>query len=155
VVPVHDLRTEEVGRPFPEALDDQQIKHLEFVQAVIIRLANDSFLMKGWALTVAGLIFGFAVDLGNWRIAAAGLLPVAGFWGLDAYFLRQERLFRKLYDAVRAPKSPVEPFSMNTRPYVNAVESWIDTALSSTLLPFYGVIVLVGLILIFVDAFTK
>jgi hypothetical protein len=62
VVPVHDLRTEEVGRPFPEALDDQQIKHLEFVQAVIIRLANDSFLMKGWALTVAGLIFGFAVD---------------------------------------------------------------------------------------------
>ena len=44
---------------------------------------------------------------------------------------------------------------MNTRPYVNAVESWIDTALSSTLLPFYGVIVLVGLILILVDAFTK
>jgi hypothetical protein len=79
---------------------------------------------------------------------------VAGFWGLDAYFLRQERLFRKLYDAVRVPESPVEPFSMNTRPYLDAVESWIDTALSLTLLPFYGVMVLVGLILIFVDAFT-
>ena len=84
--------------------DDKQIRHLEFIQAVIPRLANNSFLMKGWALTVAGLIFGFAVDQGSWRIAAAALLPVAGlFWGLDAYFLRQERLSRKLYDAARNP----------------------------------------------------
>jgi hypothetical protein len=138
-----------------QKFDDAQIKHLEFVQAVITRLANDSFLMKGWALTVAGLLFGFAVDQGNWRIAAAALLPVTGFWGLDAYFLRQERLFRKLYDAVRVSNSPVEPFSMNTGPYVSEVDSWVDTTLSPTLLPFYGVVVLVGLILIFIDAFTK
>jgi hypothetical protein len=138
-----------------QEFDDAQIKHLEFIQAVVARLANDSFLMKGWALTVAGIIFGFAVDQGNWRIGAAALLPVVGFWGLDAYFLRQERLFRKLYDAVRVPGSPVERFSMNTQPYVSEVESWIDTALSATLLPFYGVLVLVGLILILVDAFTK
>ena len=44
---------------------------------------------------------------------------------------------------------------MNTQAYVSQVESWIDTALSPTLLPFYGVLALVGLILIFVDAFTK
>ena len=138
-----------------QEFDDAQIKHLEFIQAVVARLANDSFLMKGWALTVAGIIFGFAVDQGNWRIGAAALLPVAGFWGLDAYFLRQERLFRRLYNAVRVPGSPVERFSMNTQPYESEVESWIDTALSATLLPFYGVLVLVGLILILVDAFTK
>src|SRR6266511_2455864 len=84
-----------------QPLGDAQVKHLEFIQAVIGRLANNSFLMKGWALTVAGLIFGFTSKRGSWRIAAAAFLPVAAFWGLDAYFLRQERLFRRLYDAVR------------------------------------------------------
>ena len=115
-----------------QQLDDAQIKHLEFIQAVITRLANNSFLMKGWALTVAGLIFGFA-----------------------AYFLRQERLFRRLYDAVRRSDPPVEPFSMDTRDHAAAVPSWLATALSGTLLPFYGVVVLVGLILILVNTFQK
>src|SRR5215217_1614499 len=72
------------------SLSDSQIKHLEFIQAVINRLANNSFFMKGWALTVAGLIFGFAAEQRSWGIAAAGLLPVVAFWGLDAFFLRQE-----------------------------------------------------------------
>ena len=35
-------------------LDEVVVKHLELIQAVITRLANNSFLMKGWALTVTG-----------------------------------------------------------------------------------------------------
>jgi hypothetical protein len=136
-----------------QQLNDAQIKHLEFIQAVISRLANDSFLMKGWALTVAGLIFGFAADQGSWRIAAAALLPMVAFWGLDAYFLRQERLFRRLYDAVRQSDPRVEPLSMDTRGHAATVASWWATVFSGTLLPFYGVVVLIGLILILVDAF--
>jgi hypothetical protein len=138
-----------------QQLTDPQIKHLEFVQAVITRLANNSFLMKGWALTVGGLILGFAIDQRSWRIAAAALLPIVAFWGLDAYFLRQERLFRRLYDAVRRSEPQVEPFSMDTRHYAAAVPSWLATAFSGTLLPFYGVVALIGLILILVDAFQK
>jgi hypothetical protein len=134
-----------MGEP---SLGDRQIKHLEFVQAVITRLANNSFLMKGWALTVAGLIFGFAADRGSWQIAAAGILPVAAFWGLDAYFLRQERLFRRLYDAVRRSDPGIEPFSMDTRGFRTAVASWWATLVSVTLLPFYGVALLVGVVLI-------
>jgi hypothetical protein len=136
-----------------QPIGDAQVKHLEFIQAVIGRLANDSFLMKGWALTVAGLIFGFAGKEGSWRIAAAGFLPVAAFWGLDAYFLRQERLFRRLYDAVRRSDPHVEPFSMDTRDHAAAVDSWRATVVSRTLLPLYGVVLLAGLILILVDAF--
>jgi hypothetical protein len=139
----------------PPSLSEPQIKHLEFIQAVVSRLANNSFLMKGWALTVAGLIFGFAVEQGSWRIAAAGLLPVVVFWGLDAYFLRQERLFRKLYDAARKPDSGVELFSMNAGAYAGTVKGWLATALSRTLLPFYGVLALVGVVLILLDAFQK
>jgi len=84
------------------------LKHLEFIQAVITRLANDSFLMKGWALTVTGAFYGFAVKGTSWQVAAIGLMPVLVFWGLDAYFLRQERLFRGLYDQVRQRNPAVE-----------------------------------------------
>jgi len=133
--------------------DDAQVKHLEFVQAVIARLANDSFLMKGWALTVAGIILGLAADNLSWRIAAAAFLPVAAFWGLDAYFLRQERVFRRLYDAVRRSEPVVEPFSMDTSGFRAAVDSWWRTVLSRTLLPFYGGVVLAGLALILAGAF--
>ncbi len=64
------------------------LKHLEFIQAVIARLAGNSFLIKGWALTVTGAFYGFAVHGSDWRLAALGLLPALTFWGLDGYFLR-------------------------------------------------------------------
>jgi hypothetical protein len=52
-------------------------------------------------VTVGGVFFGFAVDSGTWELAAVSVGPTILFWGLDAYFLYCERLFRKLYDRVR------------------------------------------------------
>jgi hypothetical protein len=126
---------------------DERLKHLEFFQAVISRLANDSFYMKGWALTVAGAFYGFAVKGTNWRVAAIGLMPVVVFWGLDAYFLRQERLFRSLYDQVRQHNPAVEPFSMNAAAYATGVASWGRILFSRTLAPFYGPVFIIGIIL--------
>jgi hypothetical protein len=119
----------------------------EFIQVVISRLANDSFYMKGWALTVAGAFYGFAVKGTNWRVAAIGLMPVVVFWGLDAYFLLQERLFRSLYDPVRLRNPAVEPFSMNAAAYATGVASWWRTLSSRTLMPFYGPVFIIGIIL--------
>lgn len=36
-------------------LTTEEIKHLELIQAVVTRLANGSFLIKGWTMTVAGI----------------------------------------------------------------------------------------------------
>lgn len=68
--------------------------------------------------------------------------PALAFWILDGYFLRQERLFRQLYDAVRvlAPKNI--DFSMDTRPYEARVASWSRVSVSRTLVLFHGPIVL-------------
>ena len=30
---------------------DNKIKHLEMIEAIIERMANNSFLLKGWAIT--------------------------------------------------------------------------------------------------------
>jgi hypothetical protein len=127
------------------SLSEPVIKHLEFIQAVITRQANNSFLIKGWGVTVAGAFYAFAANRLNWRIALIGLLPAFTFWGLDAYFLRQERLFRCLYDAVRKPELSVDAFCMNPRDHPHNVKSWWNVLTSRTLFWFYGTIVAVGL----------
>lgn len=90
-----------------------QIKHLEMLQTVVARLGTDSFLVKGWAITVAGAFFGFAVSSGKWRLAAASVILTLIFWCLDTYFLRSERTFRILYDKARMSPATVPPFFMS------------------------------------------
>ena len=66
--------------------------------------------------------------------------PAIAFWFLDSYFLRQERLFRKLYDHVRNLDNKDIDFSMNTQIVESQVASWIKVAISKTLLLFHGTI---------------
>jgi hypothetical protein len=119
-----------------------QIKHMEMTQAVISRLASNSFLIKGWALTLVGAFLGFGVNRDDWALAAASTLPIAVFWLLDTYYLRAERLFRVLYDEVRTGKLG-DPFFMaaTKKSFVTqapdaASSSW-QAFSSKTLLGFY------------------
>lgn len=72
-------------------------KHLEFLQAVITRLAGNSFLIKGWSIGLATLALGIAVKEGGPYFALLGLLPVIVLAVLDAYYLALEDAFRDLY----------------------------------------------------------
>ena len=40
-------------------------------------------------------------------------MPVIVFWGLDAYYLLQEKLYRLLYDKVRQTEEDNIDFSLN------------------------------------------
>ena len=82
-------------------MQEADIKHLEFIQAIVARQANNSFLLKGWSITVAVALFAFAAKDTDPRFAVLALFPAMAFWALDAYYLRQERLFRELYEHVR------------------------------------------------------
>src|SRR4051794_33146782 len=93
-------------------LEPNRLKHLELIQATITRLAGNSFLVKGWAITLAGAFFAFALNSHSARLALAAVVPIIAFWALDAYFLRAERLFRALYDEVRLEDHRLEPFYM-------------------------------------------
>ena len=131
-------------------------KHLEFIQAVIARQAGNSFLIKGWAITVAGAFDGFAIRTLDWRVALVGLFPAFTFWGLDAYFLQQERLFRCLYNAAREPNSHVDAFCMSPNHDLHPLpqpETWLAAFWSSTLRYFHGMILLVGLVVATAGAF--
>ena len=136
-------------------LGDLEVKHLEFIQGVIGRLASDSFLMKGWALTVSGAFFGFSAKDVDWRVALVGLMPLVVFWGLDGYFLSRERMFRSLYDAVRKRDPTVEPFSMDYIKFKrrgSLSNGWRASLWSRTIAWFYVPILIVGLALVVVTA---
>jgi len=112
----------------------QVIKHLEMIQSVVNRLAANSFLVKGWSITIlaAALLFIANTSAPEW-VALGFILPALGFWGLDGYFLWQERMFRQLYDSVRA-KSATD-FRM--KPAKSEGDSWLSAVFSRTLLAFY------------------
>ncbi len=126
---------------------EQKLKHLEFIQGVINRLATNSFQMKGWSVVLVAAILVLLARESRLDAAFIALAPILVFWALDAYFLWQERLYRALYDHVRTLDEDQVDFSMNVTPFGTGYRrSWAGTALSRTLLAFYGaLIVTVGL----------
>jgi hypothetical protein len=127
----------------------EQIKHLELIQPVVARLGNNSFLIKGWALTIAAGFLALLATKQTWALAAVGLVPLLSFWGLDAVFLRQERMYRRLYEAVRVGAGEVPPMSMDVSA-LHERDAWWRAAVSGTLLRFYGTLTLVNILLIII-----
>ena len=121
---------------------ESKLKHLEFIQGVVSRLASDSFRLKGWAVVLIAALFVLLVREGRTELAAVGIVPVLLFWGLDGYFLWQERLFRALYDHVRGLDDHAVDFSMDTRALrIGWNRTWLGAALSITLILFYGALI--------------
>ncbi len=124
---------------------DDLPKHLEFIQGVIERHARTAFVLKGWSVTLVAAVFLLAVRGATPILAmTAGLLPAITFWGLDAYYLRQERLYRALYDHVRkAAPNPNDRFGLDARSYSNRVAPWAKTIFSPSVFWFHASVVLV------------
>ena len=122
---------------------ESKVAHLQMIQAVITRMANNSFVIKGWSVTlVTALLALTAAANGNVLYVYLACFPNFMFWALDAYFLRQERLFRKLYDHVRTSGEDVD-FSMNTEPFMRHTKSIWSVAWSCTLGVFHGTVTLI------------
>jgi len=126
-----------------------KLKHLDLIQGVINRMASNSFSLKNWTVVLVSALFALAARYPDNNFVAIAFLPVASFWLLDGYFLRQERLYRKLYDSVRKLEEENIDFSMNTADFVADINSWFCVCLSNTLLIFYGFIFLTIAIVIF------
>ena len=117
---------------------ENKVAHLEMIQRVIARMASNSFLIKRWSVTLVVALFALAAADRNVLFVCLACFPALMFWALDAYFMRQERLFRKLYDRVRGAESI--DFSMDTRPFKAEVAGILGVAWSVTLRLFHGTI---------------
>lgn len=127
--------------------------HLQMLQAVITRMSTDSFLLKGWSVLLVSALFALAAADSQKGFVYLAYFPAVAFWLLDAHYLRQERLFRKLYDRVRVLDEVDVDFSMNTSVVEKEVASWSAVAFSVTIATFHGVVIgsilVVMLVLIF------
>jgi len=114
-------------------------KHLEMVQAVITRLAGNSFLIRGWSVTLLAALFALAAQGANPRFAVIAYFPCLTFWCLDTYYLRQERMFRALYEAAVDDHgiAKVPLYSLNPSKAAAAVAAG-DVFFSPTMLLFHG-----------------
>jgi len=133
---------------------EHKIKHLEMIMTVIERMGNNSFLIKGWSITLVSAIFVVAIQSKEKTFALWTLFPALIFWLLDAFYVRQERLLRTLYDYVRTINEKKIDFSMDTSPIVNGHipskgTGYFHAVFSRTLLPFHGGLVLAVAVAVF------
>lgn len=126
---------------------EDRIKHLELIQAVITRMASNSFLIKGWTITVIGGLYALWLSQQVYYILVLILFMSIFFWMHDAYFLKQERDFRKLYDIVREETSKKVDFRMTAK----NDETFVAAAFRPILFWSYGplVVTTLGLLCIF------
>jgi hypothetical protein len=128
-----------------------RIEHLKIIQAVIDRMGRNSFAIKAGSLTVVAGLLALTLGINCWKLSAIGTIPVAMLWGLDTFFIRQERIFRRLYDTVRLGLAPeigsAEYFSMNTQRVQSEVNGLLRTMFSRTLPLFYIPLLLILIII--------
>jgi hypothetical protein len=118
-----------------------RLKHLDDIGAVIGRLSHQSFIIRGWSVTLVSVvlvIIGAQEHRSDAPILLA-LFPTFIFWGLDAYYLRQERLFRRLYATVGrrladGDGSRADLFDMNFRQQRHEVQGLARTMVAGNVL---------------------
>jgi len=131
-------------------LKEYMLKEIDIIQDIIKRMAFNSFVIKGWAITL--VVVTLLLKGTRFQVLIA-FIPLLIFWFLDAYFLWQERMYRKLYDWVVSNRLKTEEylFDMNAYRFKDKVQSRLKIMFSITLGWFYGAIavlvIIYGLIL--------
>lgn len=124
---------------------EKKIKHLEFIQNIIARLSNISFLLKGWGITLLAALFALSAKDSNSRFYWISVFVLLIFWVLDSYFISVERKYRALYDQVRKKDEHEIDFNLKTSSVAAKKASLFACIISKPLLFFYGSILLIVL----------
>ena len=84
-----------------ERFDDNTIQYLRMIQNIIDRMSTTSAIIKGFCATIVAGVFAISfTDISKW-ILLLTVIPILCFLILDIYYLRLEKRFRALYNAVR------------------------------------------------------
>jgi len=114
------------------------IDELKIIQDVIKRMADNSFKIKGWTVTLIVIALIFKSKAGVGPLVA--FIPLFAFWLLDAYYLKIERIYRKIYEWTIANREQSDEFLFDLNPgrFETKVDSYMLTMFSITLRIFYG-----------------
>ncbi len=118
--------------------NENKIKHLEFIQNVITRMNSNSFMIKGWCVTLVAALFALAAKDSEVKFAIIAYFTIAVFWILDGFFLATEKAFRKMYNQVRVKDENEIDFNM-TPEQVTIYGLFCKGIFTKTLIPFYTI----------------
>jgi hypothetical protein len=132
-----------------ESKNENKIKHLEFIQLTITRMNVNSFLLKGWAVTLISALFVLSAKDSNINYVLISYIVIPVFWILDGFYIGVERQYRELYNDV-AKKTEIDiDFSMDAKKFAKGNKCWLGGIFSITLLIFYGVCILTTIIVMY------
>lgn len=120
-------------------------KEIDLIQSLISRMAQNSFLLKGWMISIIVAVLALTKEtILTDNITYFSLilcLPLFVFWYLDAFFLHKEKCYRKLYNWVIENRinSTEFKYSLNYKRFEDKVDSIFKIMFSKTLFPFYGI----------------
>lgn len=133
---------------------ENKLKYLEFIQNIINRMSSNSFALKGWSVTLIAGIFALAARDAKQVYFLIVYIPIMIFWGLDSYYLKEERIFRYLYDQARVKDVNDIDFSMNKENVISSKDkkkvSWISCLFSVSEICFYLPLTLISTIIVIV-----
>ncbi len=76
-------------------------KEIDLIQDCIKRMASNSFLLKGWAISLVTVVLALSAKQVNpYFLGFVVLVPLVTFWYLDAFFLFTEKMYREMYNWV-------------------------------------------------------
>lgn len=128
---------------------DEKLKHLEFIQNTITRMNSNSFLIKGWTITLVSALFALAAKDANVNYILISYFVIPVFWVLDGFYISRERQYRDLYKIAAAKDQNIVDFNMDASEFCTGNRTWIAGIFSQTLIPFYGISIFTTLTVMF------
>ena len=130
---------------------EKKLKHIELIQNIISRMANNSFTLKSWTITMITALLAFLAINDNIFYFFIAYIPIFVFWFLDSYYLLQERLYRSLYNEVKDLDVEKINFDLNANKYLSKTPTnkYLNCLLSKTEIWFYlPLVVIITIVLI-------
>jgi len=127
-------------------------KEIDLIQGCINRMAHNSFLIKGWALTIITVVLALTEkNIDPIYLCLVIFIPLISFWYLDAFFLQTEKMYRKMYEwvlKVRPEENFEHLYDLNPHRFKDQVDSRARVMWSITLRIFYGIPAVIVLLII-------
>lgn len=125
-------------------------KEIDLIQGCINRMAQNSFLIKGWTVTLFTVVLALLpekVEQNNRILLGVVMLAISiMFWYMDSFFLATEKNYRKVYSWVlqeRLKNNRQLMYELNFKKYeIEAnlsATSLCEVAFAKTLKYFYGI----------------
>lgn len=128
---------------------ENKLKHLEFIHNTINRMSTNSFIIKGWSITLTSALFALAEKDSDKNYVIITYFSILFFWLLNSFFLKFERQFRCLYDDVRSKTENLIDFSMDISDYNNRKNTTSSAFFSKSLMLFYIPQICISIIIMF------